>query len=255
MRSAGSRRLRASEQKESKPLSLWKRGLRSAFCGLLCIAVSAAPMPLWAQTETGPAVAIQGLVVGRVYEINRQKYEVYLNRLEKERKEKKDTKHELLDPDEYLEDLPDVSVVARQLSTNTRFTSEFSNQDGEYTIREAPIGAFDFTLIHEGVEYPIRQHLDLNVELSYIAELCFVVDRVGKKAWMISEGLRRDSDAPPFVPERCRSTVSACLAMLTGNDGFPNGLLLLLAGSGAAAATLGILGTEQTEASPPRRPN
>jgi len=40
--------------------------------------------------------------------------------------------------------------------------------------------------------------------------------------------------------------------MLTGDDGFPNGLLLLLAGSGAAAATLG---TEQTEASPPRRPN
>ena len=47
----------------------------------------------------------------------------------------------------------------------------------------------------------------------------------------------------------------ACLALLTGGDGFPNGLLLLLAGSGAAAATLGILGTEQTEASPPRRPN
>ena len=46
--------------------------------------------------------------------------------------------------------------------------------------------------------------------------------------------------------------------MLTGDDGFPNGLLLLLAGSGAAAAILGILGilgTEQTEASPPRRPN
>jgi hypothetical protein len=108
-------------------------------------------------------------------------------------------------------------------------------------------------LIHEGVEYPIQQHLDLNLELSYIAELCFVVDRTDKKAWMISEGLRRDSEAPAFVPERCQSSVSACLAHLTGKDGFPNGLLILLAGSGAAAATLGILGTEQNEASPPRR--
>ena len=224
-------------------------------CGPLCLAVSVAPVPLSAQTGADPAVAIQGLIVGRIYEIDHKKYKDYLARLEKERNEKKDTKQELLDPDEFLVDLPEVSVLARQLSTNARFTSEFTNQDGEYTIRESPIGAFDFTLVHEGVEYPIRQHLDLNVELSYIAELCFVVDRQEKKAWMISEGLRRDSDAPPFVPERCRSSVSACLAMLTGDDGFPNGLLLLLAGSGAAAATIGILGTEQTEASPPRRPN
>jgi len=239
------------ESEEFEAVSLWKS------CALLCLALSVAGVPVSAQTEPTPQEAIpsgfvQGLIVGRVYEVDRKKYEDYRAQMEKMKKE---GKKELLDPDEYLEDLPDASVIARQLSTNIRFTSEFTNGDGEYTIRESPIGAFDFTLIHEGVEYPIRQHLDLNLELSYIAELCFVVDRQEKKAWMISEGLRRDSDAPPFVPERCRSSVSACLAMLTGDDGFPNGLLLLLAGSGAAAATLGILGTEQTEASPPRRPN
>jgi hypothetical protein len=237
-------------------VSLWKRGLRAAFCGILCLSVSAAPLPLAAaQTEAAPVVELQGLIVGRVYEIDKQKYRDYLARMERDRSQGKDPKRELLDPDEYLEDLPDVSVVARQLSTNTRYTSDFTNGDGDYVIRESPIGAFDFTLIHEGVEYPVSQHLDLNVELSYIAELCFVVDREGGKAWMISEGLRRDSEAPPFVPERCRSSVSACLAMLIGDEGFPNGLLLLLAGGGAAAATLGILGTEQSEASPPRRPN
>jgi hypothetical protein len=220
-------------------------------CGLLCLSLGLAPLPVSAQTETAPEPVIQGLIVGRVYEIDHKKYQDYLARVEKN----KDPKIELLDPDEYLDDLPDVSVVARQLSTNARFASEFSNQDGEYLIRKSPIGAFDFTLLHEGVEYPVRQRLDLNLELSYIAELCFVVDRQDKRAWMISEGLRRDSEAPAFVPERCRSSVSACLTMLTGEDGFPNGLLLLLAGSGAAAATIGILGTEQTEASPPRRPN
>jgi hypothetical protein len=226
----------------------------------LCLSLVLSPLPVLAQDAPGPgpdpgaaAVDIQGLILGRVYEIDKAKYNAYLARLEKERKAGKETKKELLDPDEYLKDLPDVSVVARQLSTNTRYTSDFSNNDGEYSIRESPIGAFDFTLLHEGVEYPIRQHLDLNVELSYIAELCFVVDRQDKKAWMISEGLRRDSDAPPFVPERCRSSVSACLGMLTGDDGFPNGLLLLLAGSGAAAAAVGIVSTDQDEASPPRR--
>ncbi len=236
-------------------MSLWKRCSRSVFCAVLCLALCAAPMPISAQTEGDPAVpsgVIEGLIVGRIYEVNHKKYEEYRARMEKMKNE---GKKELLDPDEYLEDLPDASVIARQLSTNTRFSSEFSSRDGEYTIRESPIGAFDFSLMHDGFEYPIRQHLDLNVELSYIAELCFVVDRVEKKAWMISEGMRRDSDAPPFVPERCLSSVSACLAMLTGDEGFPNGLLLLLAGSGAAATTLGILGTEQTEASPPRRPN
>jgi hypothetical protein len=238
-------------------LSLWKRPFRKTFCGLLSVVLSTTGVPLFAQTtplpeENVPSGVLRGLIVGRVYEIDHKKYEDYRARMEKMRNE---GKKELLDPDEYLEDLKDVSVVARQVSTNTRFPSDFSNADGEYVIRDSPIGAFDFTLIHEGVEYPIRQHLDLNVELSYIAELCFVVDRQDKKAWMISEGLRRDSEAPPFVPERCRSSVSACLAMLTGDDGFPNGLLLLLAGSGAAAATIGILGTDQTEASPPRRPN
>ena len=249
-----------SSWKEAKSLIVSIHGMRQALCGFLCLSIALVPLPLFAQSAPaagpdpgGAAVAIQGLIVGRVYEIDKPKYKEYLARLEKERKSGKETKKELLDPDEYLEDLPDVSVVARQLSSNTRFTSDFSNQDGEYTIKESPIGAFDFTLLHEGVEYPIRQHLDLNVELSYIAELCFVVDREEKKAWMISEGLRRDSEAPPFVPERCRSSVSACLAMLTGDDGFPAGLLLLLAGSGAAAAAVGIISTDQDEASPPRR--
>jgi hypothetical protein len=109
--------------------------------------------------------------------------------------------------------------------------------------------------MHDDVEYPVSQSLDLNVELSYVAELCFVVDRVEKRAWMIAEGRRRAPDAPPFVPERCQSRLGACLALLTEDEGgFPDGLLLLLAGSGAAATTIGIISTDQTEASPPNPP-
>ncbi len=71
-------------------------------------------------------------------------------------------------------------------------------------IRDSTAAAYTFTLVHEEVECSVSQNLDLNVELSYVAELCFVVDREQKQAWMISEGMRRDPEAPPFVPERCQ---------------------------------------------------
>ncbi|MGH9337590.1 MAG: hypothetical protein ACRD21_27895 [Vicinamibacteria bacterium] len=230
----------------------WKRKLDAACSVVLSLGLAGLfPFPASAQTEALPETELRGIILGRVYEIDKAKYQDYVARMEKLKKE---GKRDLLDPDEYLVDLPDVAVIARQLSTNSRFSSEFTNGDGAYMIKESPVGAFDFTLLHDQIEYPVSQRLDLNVQLSYIAELCFVVDRQEKKAWMISEGLRRDSDAPPFVPERCQSALSACLAMLTGSpDGFPEGLLLLLAGSGAAAATIGIISTDQREASPPRR--
>lgn len=192
-------------------------------------------------------------MVGRVYEIDSEKYREYRARLEREGKDPDETA--LLDPDEYLVGLGDAVVTARLLSSNEQYTSGLSDNAGEYLIRDSTAGAYAFTLTHDDIEYPVSQNLDLNVELSYVAELCFVVDREQRRAWMVSQGRRRDPDAPPFIPERCRSRLSACLALLTGDEGgFPDGLLLLLAGSGAAATTLGIISTDQTEASPPGPP-
>ena len=208
--------------------------------------ILATPVMASAQPEE-----LLGVTVGRVYEVDRTKYEEYRELIEA-RFEDSDSDLEPVDPDEYLVRMPDSLVTARQLSTNESFQSERSDGDGEYLIREMPIGAYRFTIFHEDVEYPVRQHLDLNVELSYIAELCFVVDREEQIAWMISEGMRRHPDAPLFVPERCQSALSGCLALLTGDpDGYPNGLLLLLAGSGATAAALGIISVDEDEASPP----
>jgi hypothetical protein len=204
---------------------------------------------------SGQSRDVLGVTVGRVYEIDRTKYEEYRERVEARQQEDSDAESELVDPDDYLVRFPEAVVTARQISTNVGFSSTDSDQDGEYMIREMPVGAYGFTIFHENKEYPVRQILDLNVELSYIAELCFVVDREKEIAWMISEGMRRDPEAPPFVPERCQSSLSGCLALLTGEpNGFPNGLLLLLAGSGATAATLGIISLDQNEASSPVPP-
>jgi hypothetical protein len=215
---------------------------RLSSCAL--IVLLALPVSVPAQTNE-----IKGLMVGRVYEIDPAKYREYRARLEREGKDPEET--ELLDPDEYLIGKRDVIVNARALSTNVQYTSDSTDDDGEYLIRDSAASAYAFTLTYEDVEYPVSQSLDLNVELSYVAELCFVLDLEQKRAWMVSAGKRRDPEAPPFVPERCRSRLGACLALLTGDEGgFPEGLLLLLAGSGAAATTIGIISTDQNEASP-----
>lgn len=205
------------------------------------------PAPGFDQTRD-----VVGVIVGRVYGFDKTKYEEYRQRIEERLSENGDAAPELLDPDEYLVPLPDAVVAARRISTNVNFNSSSSDRGGDYIIRETPVGAYGFTILHGEREHEVRQVLDLNVELSYIAELCFVVNPEDGIAWIISEGIRRDPETPPFVPERCQSALSGCLALLTGEpDGFPNGLLLLLAGSGAAAATLGIISVEQNEASPP----
>ncbi len=192
-----------------------------------------------------------GFVLGRVYEVDKEAYRAYI---EDVRGQDTDFDESLanLDAEEFLDRRADIIVTARQLSSNQQFSSRFTDIDGEYMIREAPVGTFEFTLLHEGLEYPVRQRLDLNVQLSYVAELCFVVDPEEQVAWMVSDGIRRSPKVPPWVPRECRSALSECLAVLTGRDEtLPDGLLLLLAGSGATATTIGIISTEQLEASPP----
>ena len=196
-----------------------------------------------------------GFVLGRVYEVDKESYRAYIEDM---RRQDADFDESLanLDAEEFVDRSADFVVTARQLSSNQQFSSKFTDLDGEYTIREAPVGTFEFTLLHEGLEYPVRQRLDLNVQLSYVAELCFVVDSEDQVAWMVSDGIRRSPEVPPWVPRECRSALSDCLAGLTGMDEeLPDGLLLLLAGSGATATAIGIISADQVEASPPASEN
>ena len=153
---------------------------------------------------------------------------------------------------EFVDEREEVTVTGRHLATNAAFVSELSDETGEYAIRETPVGTYEFTLRHEGVDYPVKQRLDLNVQLDYVAELCFVIDREDQVAWMAADDARRTSDVPPWVPRTCVSHLSACLALITGTDGtLPDGLLLLLAGVGATATAIGIISSDQVEASSP----
>lgn len=214
----------------------------------LCLALVITPAPVPAQQEEGRT----GFVLGKVYEVDKAAYRRYIESMRASTPDF-DEGIEDLDAERFLEERAGVNVSARQLASNETFASGPSNRAGDYTIRESPVGTFGFTLLHEGLEYPVQQRLDLNVELSYVAELCFVIDREEQVAWMVTNGARRTEDVPPWVPRQCVSALSACLAMLTDSDGrFPDGLLLYLAAGGAAATALGLgLGpADQVEASP-----
>ena len=194
---------------------------------------------------------LEGFVIGRVYEIDKERYREYI---EEKRAQDSDFDETLaeLDAMEFVDEREEVMVSGRQLATNATFVSELSDETGEYAIRETPVGTYEFTLRHEGFDYPVKQRLDLNVQLDYVAELCFVIDREEQVAWMAVDDVRRTSDVPPWVPRTCVSHLSACLALITGTDGtLPDGLLLLLAGAGATATAIGIISSDQVEASSP----
>jgi hypothetical protein len=206
-----------------------------------------------AQQASTQEHTIAGYMLGKVYEVDKEKYRDYVA-AQRRAQPDFDERTAKLDAKRFLDERARATVIARRLSTNEEFGSELTNDDGDYIIRKSPDGAYEFHLIYQDVRYPVQHRLDLNVELSYVAELCFVIDKEEQVAWMVTDGVRRTEDVPPWVPRGCYSQVSACLAMLTGSEAdFPEGLLLLLAGGGAAAVTLGILAAGQDEASPPAR--
>lgn len=227
-------------------------GFRQSIVGTLMGLLVAQPVLFAAQPA--PATNQDGFVLGKVYRVDKDKYREHIAALQAANPEF-DPAVDPIDTTRFLEEIPDVSVTGRQLATNQRFTSNFTNLSGEYMIRESPVGTYEFTLLREGTEYPVEQRLDLNVELAYVAELCFVLDEEDHMAWMVSAGTRRTAEMPAWVPRQCRSALSECLAMITGDtEPFPDGLLLLLAGAGAASTAIGIISTEQLEASSPEGP-
>jgi hypothetical protein len=191
-----------------------------------------------------------GFIIGKVYEVNKEKYRKFIEK-EKQQLEKQGvTELEIeIEPYEFLIEREEVIVNARQLEKNHSYNSNVTGDNGDYLITDTPAGVYAFTLDHLGEKYPVSQHLGLKVDMSYVAELCFVIDKDEKVAWMVATGARRAPEVPHFVPTQCQSALGACLAMVMGEDVLPDGLLLLLAGSAAAATNIGVIATEQEEAS------
>ena len=207
----------------------------------------------------------EGIVLGRIFEIDKKKYQEEEDRAEAEGEDGNATTQSDVRDDEqpnrrpkeyeeYLEPRSNVEVIARLLASNQEFRSEPTGGGGDYLIPNLSPGVFEFTLRFEDQDYPVAQRLDAKVNLTFLAELCFVLDKEEQVAWMVAAGPRRSPDIPTWVPEQCQSQLSACLGSITDEEDFRKGLLLIFAGSGAAATGIGIAATREDPASPLERP-
>ena len=189
-----------------------------------------------------------GYIVGRVFEVDKKKYHEYEQKQEAasldEQKGEERVPAEL-----FLTPRKDVTVLARQLENNVESGSGPSNSSGDYVVSDVSHGVFEFTLQHGGEDYPVAQRLGANVSLGFVAELCFVLDREEKIAWMISAGPQRSPEVPSWVPQQCQSPLGACLITITGQEVLPEGLMLIFAGSATTMGTVGVFAGEHEEAS------
>lgn len=228
--------------------------MRSTVSGVLILHLLMTPILL---TLVSPVAAFaegeQGIVLGRVFEIDKKKYQQETARAETA--SASDTRpDERSNWREYLDPRSQVEVIARQLESNQEFRSEETGGGGDYLIPKLSPGVFEFTLRFENRDYPVAQRLDAKVNLTFLAELCFVLDKEEGVAWMVAAGPRRSPDAPAWLPEECQSQLSACLGMISDEEDFRKGLLLIFAGSGAAATAVGIAATREEPASPLEKP-
>lgn len=219
-------------------------------CRLARTSTICAALLLWSQfppliLAQNEAAEPPGFILGKVFEVDKEKYRDLLGKQEGDPAK--------LDPDDFLIPQARAVVTARQIETNNQYDSTFSDDVGDYILRDTPPGVYEFTLQIEGEPYPVAQRLGMKVDLSFVAELCFVIDRDEKTAWMVAAGTRRAPEVPPWVPTECMSELGACLAAVLGEDTLPDGLILLMAGSTAAATNIGIFATEEREISSPRK--
>ena len=212
--------------------------------GMMMMMTSLVPAPTFAQ-DSRP-----GFIIGKIYEVDKEKYRKFIEQERRQLEKEGGTELELeIEPFDFLVEREEIIVNARQLEQNFSYDSNVSGDSGDYLLTDTQPGVYEFMLDHLGEKYPVSQRLGVKVNMSYVAELCFVVDREEKVAWMVAAGARRAPEVPPFVPTQCQSALGTCLAMIMGEEVLPDGLILLLAGSAAAATNIGIIAAEQDEAS------
>ena len=151
--------------------------------------------------------------------------------------------------------LKDAIVVAQLITSNQVFSSGPADGKGNFIIRNAESGVYGFILIYQGKEYAVPDRLDARVrmitpdgtetpaKMTFLLEVCFRRDRDddGERTALV-------------VRDECKSELPPFLTSLV-EDGINRGLIVLIAGGGAVAATVGILAATGGEvASNPSNP-
>jgi hypothetical protein len=82
--------------------------------------------------------------------------------------------------------LSNVAVRAHAITTNKRLAGATTDERGSFFVPHAPAGVYTFTLVHQGVEYPVTQRLDARAGMTFLLETCFRLDKAAKTASVIA---------------------------------------------------------------------
>jgi hypothetical protein len=81
--------------------------------------------------------------------------------------------------------LSNVVVQAHAITSNRSLTSATTDERGVFFISDAPASIYAFTLVHEGVDYPVSQRLDARAGMTFLLDSCLRLDKEAKTASVI----------------------------------------------------------------------
>ena len=81
--------------------------------------------------------------------------------------------------------LSNVTVRAHAITTNQSLRASTTDGHGSFFVPDAPAAIYTFTLVHQGVEYPVTERLDARAGMTFLLESCFRLDKGAKTASVI----------------------------------------------------------------------
>lgn len=81
--------------------------------------------------------------------------------------------------------LPNVIVQAHAITSNRNLTSATTDERGVFFISGAPASLYTFTLVHDGVDYPVSQRVDARAGMTFLLDNCIRLDKKSRTASVI----------------------------------------------------------------------
>jgi len=81
--------------------------------------------------------------------------------------------------------LSNVTVRAHSITSNQSLRASTTDGHGSFFIPDAPAAIYTFTLVHQGVEYPVTERLDARAGMTFLLESCFRLDKGAMAASVI----------------------------------------------------------------------
>jgi hypothetical protein len=81
--------------------------------------------------------------------------------------------------------LPNVVVQAHAITSNRNLTSATTDERGAFFISRAPASLYTFTLVHDGIDYPVSQRVDARAGMRFLLDNCIRLDRKSRTASVV----------------------------------------------------------------------